>query len=230
MVNILFVGAERRIMTASLRDAPANTPTTKRPMSDQLPKLYLARHGETEWSLSGQHTSFTDIPLTPRGEENARRLAERLQGIVFAQVFTSPLVRARRTCELAGYGPAAVVDPDLVEWNYGDYEGRRTIEIRRERPGWRLFRDGCPNGESFQAVRERANRVIARIRAIEGDVLVFAHSHFLRILTARWLGLPVADARLLVLSTASISVLGYEHALDEPALRLWNDDRHLIGF
>lgn len=196
-------------------------------MIDQLPKLYLARHGETEWSRSGQHTSHTDIPLTTRGEENARRLAERLKGIAPAKVITSPLIRARRTCELAGYGAAAVVEPDLVEWDYGDYEGRRTVDIRHERPGWRLFRDGCPNGESFEAVRERADRVIARIRAIEGDVLAFGHSHFLRILTVRWLGLPVADARLLVLSTASLSILGYEHALDEPAIRLWNDDRHL---
>lgn len=196
-------------------------------MTDQLPKLYLARHGETEWSRSGQHTSSTDIPLTARGEENARRLAERLQGITPAKVLTSPLIRARRTCELAGYGAAAVIEPDLVEWNYGDYEGRRTVEIRTQRPGWRLFRDGCPNGESFEAVRERADRVIARIRAIEGDVLAFGHSHFFRILTARWLGLPVPDARLLVLSTASVSILGYEHVLDEPAIRLWNDDRHL---
>ncbi|MGH7193367.1 MAG: histidine phosphatase family protein [Candidatus Saccharimonadales bacterium] len=195
-------------------------------MADGLPKLYLARHGETEWSLSGQHTSFTDIPLTPRGEENARRLAERLKHIEFAKVFTSPLVRARRTCDLAGYGPVAVADADLVEWNYGDYEGRRTADIRQERPGWRLFRDGCPNGESFDAVRERADRVIARLRMVAGDTLVFAHSHFLRILTARWLGLPVADARLFVLATASVSVLGYEHALDEPALQLWND--HLL--
>ncbi|HJT30897.1 MAG TPA: histidine phosphatase family protein [Pirellulales bacterium] len=199
-------------------------------MTDQLPKLYLARHGETEWSRSGQHTSHTDIPLTARGEENARRLVERLKGIVPTTVFTSPLIRARRTCELAGYGPVAVVEPDLVEWDYGDYEGRRTVDIRQERPGWRLFRDGCPNGESFEAVRERADRVIARIRTIEGDVLAFGHSHFLRILTARWLGLPVADARLLVLSTASLSILGYEHALDEPAIRLWNDDRHLTEF
>ncbi len=193
-------------------------------MADLLPKLYLARHGETEWSLSGQHTSFTDIPLTPRGEENARRLAERLKGIEFAKVFTSPLVRARRTCELAGYGAQAVVDPDLVEWGYGDYEGRRTVDIRQERPGWRLFRDGCPNGESFEAVRERADRAIARLRAVPGDTLIFAHSHFLRILAARWLGLPVAEARRFVLATASLSVLGYEHALDEPALLLWNDN------
>lgn len=196
-------------------------------MSERLPLLYLARHGETAWSLSGQHTSFTDIPLTPRGEENARRLAQRLRGIAFAKVFTSPLVRAKRTCELAGYGAVAESDSDLVEWNYGDYEGRRTIDIRQERPGWRLFRDGCPNGEPFDAVRDRADRVIARLRAVSGDTLVFAHSHFLRILAVRWLGLPVADARLLVLATASVSVLGYEHALDEPAIRMWNDAAHV---
>lgn len=206
------------------RAAHAPSPNSRYAMADRLPKLYLARHGETAWSLSGQHTSFTDIPLTEQGEENARQLAARLRGIEFAQVFTSPLIRARQTCELAGYGPVAVVDADLVEWDYGDYEGRRTIEIRGERPGWRLFRDGCPNGESFDAVRDRADRVIARLRAVAGDTLVFAHSHFLRILAARWLGLPVADARLLVLATASISVLGYEHALDEPALLMWNDN------
>jgi broad specificity phosphatase PhoE len=192
-----------------------------------LPHVYLARHGETAWSLSGQHTSTTDLPLTEHGEANARGLGARLWGQKFAKVFTSPLVRARQTCELAGFADDAEVDPDLVEWNYGEYEGRRTAEIHRERPDWLLFRDGCPGGESPQQLSVRADRVLARLRAIDGDVLVFSSGHFLRVLAARWLGLEVADGRLLLLSTASLSVLGYEHRRDEPVLRLWNDDRHV---
>jgi probable phosphoglycerate mutase len=196
-------------------------------MSDQLPKIYLARHGETEWSLSGQHTGTTDIPLTARGERNARSLGERLQGISFAKVLTSPLQRARRTCELAGFGDRLEVDGDLVEWNYGKYEGKRTADIRKERPGWYLFRDGCPSGESLDAIGARADRVLERLHAIDGNVLVFSHGHILRVLGARWLGLPVSDARLLLLTTASLSILGYEHNLGEPVLHLWNDDRHV---
>src|SRR5437763_13547469 len=157
--------------------------------STVLSAIYLVRHGETAWSLSGQHTGLTDLPLTERGEHNARRLGERLQGHTFARVFTSPLRRARRSCELAGFGPAAVVDPDLVEWNYGAYEGRKTADIRKERPDWHLFRDGCPGGESVQAVGARADRVLARLRAAGGDVLVFSSGRFLRVLAARWLGL-----------------------------------------
>ncbi len=196
-------------------------------MSDKFPKIYLARHGETEWSLSGQHTGRTDIPLTPNGERNARNLGERLKGTQFAKVLTSPLQRARRTCELAGFGKQAEMDRELVEWDYGDYEGKRTADIRKERPGWYLFRDACPNGESLDAVGARADRIIARLRAVGGDVLLFSHGHFLRMLGARWLGLPVPDARLLLLTTASLSILGYEHNLEEPVLRLWNDDRHV---
>jgi probable phosphoglycerate mutase len=196
-------------------------------MSDKLPKIYLARHGETEWSLSGQHTGRTDIPLTPNGERNARNLGERLQGTHFARVLTSPLQRARRTCELAGFGKQAEIDNELVEWDYGDYEGKRTADIRKERPGWYLFRDGCPNGETLDAVGARADRVLARLRAVGGDVLLFSHGHFLRVLGARWLGLPAPDARLLMLTTASLSILGYEHNLEEPVLSLWNDDRHV---
>jgi probable phosphoglycerate mutase len=192
-----------------------------------LPKVYLARHGETAWTLSGQHTGLTDIPLTERGEANARRLGKRLKGVRFARVFTSPLARAVRTCELAGFGPVAVVDPDLVEWNYGDYEGRRTADVRKERPGWDLFRDGCPGGETADAVGARADRVIARLRAAGGDVLVFSHGHFLRVLAARWVGGPAALARHFLLSTAALSILGYEHTPEEPVLRLWNDDRHV---
>jgi len=193
-----------------------------------LPEVYLARHGETAWTRTGQHTSRTDMPLTARGELNTRRLARRLMGVEFARVLTSPLSRALRTCALAGFGGQAEVDPDLQEWDYGQYEGRRTADIRQARPGWDLFRDGCPGGESVEAVGTRADRVIARLRAVEGNVVVFSHGHLLRVLAARWLGLPAGAARHFVLSTAALSILGYEHTRDEPALRLWNDDRHVL--
>jgi broad specificity phosphatase PhoE len=196
-------------------------------MSHNLAKIYLARHGETAWSLSGQHTGVSDIPLTANGERNARSLGERLQGIPFVKMLTSPLQRARRTCELAGFAAHAEIDPDLVEWNYGDYEGKRTADIRKERPDWFLFRDGCPGGESPEDIAARADRVIARLRQIGGDALLFSHGHFLRVLGARWLGKPAAEGRFLLLTTASLSILGYEHNLDEPVLRLWNDDRHV---
>jgi len=192
-----------------------------------LPEVYLARHGETAWTLTGQHTGRTDIPLTGRGERNARSLAQRLTGVAFARVLTSPLSRALRTCELAGFGGQAEIDPDLLEWDYGQYEGRRTADIRQERPGWDLFRDGCPGGESVEAVGARADRMLARLRAVEGKVVVFSHGHCLRVLAARWLGLPVGAAHHFVLSTAALSILGYEHTRDEPALRLWNDDHHV---
>src|SRR5881296_3917191 len=158
-------------------------------MSEGLPVVYLARHGETGWSLSGQHTGLTDLPLTPNGERNARRLADRLKGMTFAKVFTSPLQRAHRTCELAGFGTVAEADHDLVEWDYGQYEGRRTAEILAERPDWQLFRDGCPGGESPAQVATRADRIVDRVRAVQGDVLLFSSGHFIRVLTARWLGL-----------------------------------------
>jgi probable phosphoglycerate mutase len=196
-------------------------------MSDKLPKIYLARHGETEWSLSGQHTGRTDIPLTADGERNARSLGERLKGTTFAKVLTSPMQRARRTCELAGFGARVEVENDLTEWDYGEYEGRRTADVRKERPDWFLFRDGCPGGETVAAVGARADRLLARLRGQGGDLLLFSHGHFLRVLGARWLALPAADGRLLLLTTASLSVLGYEHSRDEPVLRLWNDDRHV---
>jgi broad specificity phosphatase PhoE len=192
-----------------------------------LPAVYLARHGETVWSLTGQHTGLTDLPLTERGERNARRLGERLAGLVFAKVFTSPLQRAARTCELAGFGNAAEVDPDLVEWNYGKYEGLRTAEIHAKRPDWQLFRDGCPGGESPNQVGVRADRVVSRVRAIKGDVLIFSSGHFLRVLAARWLGIEPAAGRFFMLNTASVSVLGYEHSLSQPVIRLWNDTRHV---
>ena len=196
-------------------------------MSQVLPIVYLARHGETAWTLSGQHTGLTDLPLTKRGERNARRLEERLRGVTFAQVWTSPLQRATRTCELAGFGAVAEIDRDLVEWNYGVYEGRRTADIHRERPEWQLFRDGCPGGESPQEVGARADRVVTRVRAVSGDVLVFSSGHFLRVLAARWLGLEATLGRYFVLSTASLSALGYEHNLSQPVIRLWDDTRHV---
>jgi probable phosphoglycerate mutase len=196
-------------------------------MSQPLPAIYLARHGETAWTVSGQHTGLTDIPLTDRGERNARRLGERLKGLTFPHVFTSPLQRARRTCELAGFGAVAKVDPDLVEWNYGAYEGRTTADIRKERRDWQIFRDGCPGGETVAEIGARADRVIARLRALGSDVLLFSSSHFLRVLGARWLGLDTSAGRYFVLSTATLSILGYEHDQSEPVLRLWNDARHV---
>jgi broad specificity phosphatase PhoE len=196
-------------------------------MADDTPTVYLARHGETEWSLSGQHTGLTDIPLTARGEHNARQLGQRLAGLKFSHVFTSPLKRASRTCELAGFAKQAVIDPDLVEWNYGDYEGRTTRDIHRERPDWELFRDACPNGESLAQVGARADRVIARLRALESDALVFSSGHFLRVLGARWCGLDASAGKSLYLSTAALSAVGYEHGLESPVLRLWNDCHHV---
>jgi probable phosphoglycerate mutase len=196
-------------------------------MSESLPIVTLARHGETAWSLSGQHTGLTDLPLTERGERNARRLGERLRGLTFAQVFTSPLVRAARTCELAGFRGVAAVDRDLLEWNYGDYEGRRTVEIHAQRPDWQLFRDGCPGGETPEQVGVRADRVVSRVRALQGDVLLFSSGHFLRVLAARWLGLEAGAGRYFLLSTASMSALGYEHNLSQAVIRLWDDTRHV---
>ena len=190
-------------------------------------QIYLARHGETEWSMTGQHTGLTDLPLTARGEDNARALGERLRGLHFAKVFTSPLQRARRTCELAGFGSNAEVDPELVEWDYGDYEGRRSVDIHKERPGWNLFRNGCPHGESIQDVAARVERVIARLRETKGNVLVFGHRHCLSVVGACWVGLPPVEARVLMLSTGSLSIVGYEHTTGEPVICLWNDDRHI---
>ena len=196
-------------------------------MSEALPVTYLARHGETAWSLSGQHTGRTDLPLTERGERNARQLAERLKGLTFANVWTSPLQRAARTCALAGFEAVAEVDRDLLEWNYGDYEGRRTAEIHAKRPDWQLFRDGCPAGETPKEVGVRADRVVSRARAVQGDVLLFSSGHFLRVLAGRWLGVEPAAGRFFLLSTASLSALGYEHNLSQPVIRLWNDTRHV---
>ena len=195
-------------------------------MSGALPNLYLVRHGETAWSISGQHTGRTDIPLTERGEHDALALSARLRGLSLTKVLTSPLQRAWRTGELAGFGERMEPDADLMEWDYGAYEGRRTPDIRAEHPGWRLFEDGCPGGETLVEVSMRADRVIARVRALEGDVLVFAHRDIFRILIARWIALSALEARRLHLATASLSVLGYDHDLDEPVIRVLNDARH----
>lgn len=196
-------------------------------MAETLPVVYLARHGETAWSRTGQHTGRTDLPLTPRGEDHARRLGPRLANHAFARVYTSPLQRAARTCELAGFKEVAVIDDDLCEWDYGQYEGRRSAEIRAERPEWDLFRDGCPGGEVPDQVGKRAARVVERVRAAPGDVLLFSSGHLLRIFAARWLGLEASAGRYLLLDTASLSILGYEHNRREPAIRRWNDTQHL---
>lgn len=192
----------------------------------QLPLIYLARHGETAWSIIGQHTGLTDLPLTERGEYNARQLGKRLQGLAFARVLTSPLRRAAQTCQLAGFGDDAHEDEDLVEWNYGAYEGKTTAEIHQQRPGWEIFRDGCPDGETAAKVAMRANRVIDQIRAINGNVLLFSHSHFLHVFAPCWLGLEPTAGRYFFLDTAALSILGYHHNLSDPVIRLWNDCRH----
>jgi broad specificity phosphatase PhoE len=197
-------------------------------MSEPLPIIYLARHGETAWSATGQHTGLTDLPLTERGEDNARRLGQRLRGLTVTKVFTSPLQRARRTCELAGFGAIAEIDHDLVEWDYGEYEGRRTVEIRAERPGWQVFRDGCPGGESPQRVAERADRVVKTVRAEQGNVLLFSSAHFLRMLAVCWCGVAPVFAGYLILSTASLSALSYDHSREQPAVQFWNDTHHLF--
>jgi probable phosphoglycerate mutase len=198
-------------------------------MSESLPEVYLARHGETAWTISHQHTGRSDIPLTERGEVNARNLGARLKRITFTKVMVSPLQRALRTAQLAGFAATSAVETDLMEWDYGRYDGLTTAEIRKQRPGWTLFRDGCPDGESVAAVDARADRVIGKLRAIDGRLLLFGHGHFFRVLAARWVELPPEDGRLLYLSTASLSILGYEHSRNEPAIRLWNDDRHVTA-
>ena len=184
--------------------------------------LWLFRHGETEWSLSGAHTGKTDLPLTDAGRARAEAMGRYLKGRNFALVLTSPLSRARETCRLAGYGDVTQVDSNLMEWNYGDYEGRTTAEIRKDRPGWSLWVDGVPNGETVEQVYQRARAVIERAAAAGGDVALFAHGHILRILTACWLGLEPAGGRLFALGTGTLSILGYEH--DTRVITLWNED------
>jgi probable phosphoglycerate mutase len=198
-------------------------------MSQPLPVHHLARHGETEWTITGQHTGLTDLPLTAAGEHNASLLGGRLQRVAHSEVWTSPLQRARRTCELAGLPDVARVDPDLVEWNYGDYEGRRSADISKVRPGWNIFRDGCPGGESPHEVLKRAQRVVERLRSAPGDVILFSSGHFLRVLAAAWLNLDVVAGQYWILGTTSLSALGYEHDATEPTIRLWNDMSHITG-
>jgi len=184
-----------------------------------FPHVYLVRHGETAWSLSGQHTGRADIPLTERGEAEARALANRLAGLQVVKVLASPLIRARRTAELAGFAGKLEVDVDLMEWDYGGYEGRRTADIRKEQPRWNPFLDGYPGGETVAQVAARADRVIAGVRALQGNALLFAHRDILRMLIARWIDLPAQQGRRFDLQTGSLSVLGYDHNLSEPVLR-----------
>lgn len=196
-------------------------------MNERFPTVYLVRHGETAWSLTGQHTGLTDLPLTERGRANAARLGARLRALTPGKVLTSPLQRAVQTCEIAGFKAHAEKDPDLVEWNYGEYEGRTTAEIRAKRPDWQLFRDGCPGGESLAQVSARADRVVSRLKSFQTDTLVFSSRHILTVLAVRWLGLEPGLGRFLALNTASVSALGYDRALSEPTIRLWNDVHHL---
>jgi probable phosphoglycerate mutase len=192
-------------------------------VSDALPVVYLVRHGETAWTISRQHTGISDVPLTPRGELQAAWLGRRLEGLTFATVLTSPLRRALRTCELAGFASAAEIEPDLVEWNYGAYEGRTTAEIHAERPDWELFDHGAPGGESPEQIGRRADRVMRRVQAVDGNALLFSSGHVLRVLAARWLGLEPQAGKHLALGTASLSALGYEHDHSHPVIRLWNE-------
>ena len=196
-------------------------------MPSDLPRLFLARHGDTAWTDSRQHTGRTDLPLNERGEEHARQLRDRLQRFSFAHVFTSPLQRASKTCELAGFRNTAETDSDLTEWDYGRFEGLLTAEILKERPDWELYRDGCPEGESPEEVAARADRFIARARAIDGDVLAFSSGHIIRMIAARWLGLPPSAGRCFFCRPASVGVLAFEHASrDEPIVGLWNYVAH----
>ncbi len=186
-------------------------------------QLYLIRHGDTEWTRSGQHTGRTDIPLTARGEDEARTLAPVLREVDFARVLTSPRQRARRTCELAGLGSAAEVEPDLEEWDYGEYEGRRTVDIRQGRPDWNVFRDGCPGGETAAQVSERADRLIAHLLSLSGNVALFSHGQFGCVLAARWIGMPTIEGQHFALGPASLSVLGHEPDHPRvPVITLWN--------
>ncbi len=192
-------------------------------MSSPLPRLYLARHGDTAWTDSHQHTGRTDVPLNERGEERARQLGTQLRKFTFVHVYTSPLVRATKTCDLAGFGSVVEVDRDLSEWDYGRFEGKVTSDVLKDRPGWKLFRDGCPDGESPEDVAARADRFLARVHATMGDVLAFSHGHIIRMIAARWLGLSPAHGRFFFCDPASVGVLGFEHdSRDQPIIRLWN--------
>jgi probable phosphoglycerate mutase len=187
-------------------------------------QLFVIRHGETEWSLSGQHTGVTEVPLTAHGEDEARALAPTFREIAFTRVLTSPRQRARRTCELAGLGAAAEVEPNLAEWGYGEYEGLTPAEIDRRHPGWVVFHDGCPGGETPEQVSDRADRLLQRLRASKGNIALFTHGHFARALAVRWIGLSIATGGRFALRTASIGILGYDPAHPaEPVIALWNE-------
>jgi broad specificity phosphatase PhoE len=193
-----------------------------------LPQIYLVRHGETEWTISGQHTGRTNILLTKNGEDNAKLLAKRLEKLTFSKVYTSPLLRAKRTCELAGFGSIAEDDPDLMEWNYGQFEGLTSAQIRQSHPNWQPFSDGYPGGETVDQIGERAQRVVAHLRKnVSGNILIFSHGHFLRFIAGCWLGLPFIDAHFFLVAPTSLSILGYEHNMNESCIRLWNDTSHL---
>ena len=188
-----------------------------------FPQLYFIRHGETAWSLSGQHTGRTDIPLTAHGEDQARGLAPSLQRVQFAHVFTSPRQRAQRTCELAGLASAAEIEPDIAEWDYGDYEGLRSVDIRKYRPGWNIFRDGCPGGESPKHTSDRADALITKLIALKANIAMFSHGHFGCVLAARWIGLPIIDAQRFLLNAASLSILSNNPSHPEVrVIALWN--------
>lgn len=182
--------------------------------------VFVIRHGETEWSLDGRHTGTTDIPLTANGRRLAQHFRPALARNSFSAVLSSPMQRARETCELAGLGSACTIDQDLVEWDYGRYEGLTPVEIRETEPGWLIFRDGCPEGETPEQIGARVDRVIARVRAANGDVAIFAHGHVLRVFVARWIGMPANGGQHFVLSTGTLSILGYYHHI--PAVRIWN--------
>jgi probable phosphoglycerate mutase len=189
------------------------------------PRVFLVRHGATEWSVSGQHTGRTDIPLTEEGRRQAERLGARLARERFALVLVSPLSRARETARITGFGDVADVDPDLLEWDYGDYDGRTAVDIRKERPGWTPWHGGFPGGETLEQLAARADRVVARVRAVDGDVVLFAHGHILRVIAARWLEQPPVEGSRYYLSTASLSVLGWER--ETPVIDRWNELCHL---
>jgi broad specificity phosphatase PhoE len=194
-----------------------------------LLRLYLIRHGETEWALTSRHTGLTDIPLTANGEDESRELGKHLRDIQFAHVLTSPLKRARQTCELVGLDKVLEIEPDLAEWDYGDYEGKRSEDIRKGRPDWNVFRDGCPHGETPAQVSERADQLIARLRTLDGKVALFSHGQFGGVLAARWIGLPLAQARHFPLGTASLSIFSFNpHHPEVPVIALWNAAAHDI--
>lgn len=195
-------------------------------MTEQPYQVWLFRHGATEWSETGQHTGRTDIPLTDAGKSRAKAIGRRLKGRPFSLVLSSPLVRAVETCQLAGYGEDVQLTDDLMEWDYGDYEGCRTVDIQKERPGWSLWSEGVPNGETVEQVGRRAGKVLERAASVDGDVALFSHGHMLRVLSACWLGQSPTDGQLFALGTAAVCVLGYEH--DYHVIRRWNESSHLV--